>query len=155
MIVAFSDNLSTIYFSNIGQVLSLRLTDPTDILSGFHTNANISDQKQGMSRTRLCIERGPGQKISYIQLILLMGLSPIKFPKIIFIGNLLNASTVTNTKLLTNSSKSTVKTNHSYSFFGLSFVGHLAQLYILMNVMVQYLFKIQVSRRMILCDSCI
>ena len=27
-----------------------------------------------------------------------MGLSPIKFPKIIFIGNLLNASTVTNTK---------------------------------------------------------
>ena len=59
-----------------------------------------------------------------------MGLSPIKFPKIIFIGNLLNASTVTNTKkLLTNSSKSTVKTNHSYSFFVLSFVGHLAQLY--------------------------
>ena len=56
-----------------------------------------------------------------------MGLSPIKFPKIIFIGNLLNASTVTNTKkLLTNSIKSTVKTNHSYSFFGLSFVGHLA-----------------------------
>ena len=34
-----------------------------------------------------------------------------------------------NTSYTNNSSKSTVKTNHSYSFFGLSFVGHLAQLY--------------------------
>ena len=57
-----------------------------------------------------------------------MGLSPIKFPKIIFIGNLLNASTVTNTKnfLLTLASQLSKLT---ILVFALSFVGHLAQLY--------------------------
>ena len=82
-----------------------------------------------------------------------MGLSPIKFPKIIFIGNLLNASTVTNTKnfLLTLASQLSKLT--ILILFSVCLLLDIWLNYILMNVMVQYLFKIQVSRRMILCDS--
>ena len=106
-----------------------------------------------MSHSRLCIERGPGQKISYL-VNFIDGIVADKVSEnYIYWKSFECFHCYEHKKLLTNSSKSTVKTNHSYSFFGLSFVGHLAQLYILMNVMVQYLFKIQVSRRMILCDS--
>ena len=84
-----------------------------------------------MSHSPLCSERGPGQK--NIILFIVNFIDGIVADKVsenyIYWKSFECFHCYEHKKLLTNSSKSTVKTNHSYSFSVLSFVGHLAQLY--------------------------